>query len=373
MQNKKEFLNFYKNALNRLSADERALENFSSNGAQSNFNYINFNYKFSLYALAKYFFNLKLNFNDTRPVIIAVSGGGDSVALLWLMRAFFSSEIIAAHVNHCIRGAEADIDENFVKDIAEKRFGVKFISAKINVPELRQNGESIEEAARRLRHEWLIKTAEKFNAGGIALGHNKDDLAETVLFNILRGTGIRGSIGIPERRGLFFRPLLGLRREFLRDILRIRNIPWREDSTNNDINASARNFIRLELLPLINEKINSGAIEHLANFGEEMRTLRDDEERRGEFLFNDLLILCDKNFIILNRDKIRNLNKFEINLVIREAGRRMGVKTLSRRRTLELAELIKKYKNNNSFIFQWQSNFIVKYSDNGLCFMFAQF
>lgn len=361
MHNK--ILNFYKKALNRLSADERNFERVGD-----------FDYKFSLYALAGYFFKIfsgdKFKFlDDKRPVLAAVSGGGDSVALLWLMRAFYDGEIIAAHVNHCIRGSEADLDEKFVNEISQK-FGVKCVSKKINVPEMRLTGESLEAAARRLRHEWLISTAKNLNACGIALGHNRDDLAETVLFNILRGTGVRGGAGIPERRELFFRPLLGLRRDFLREILSLRGIPWREDSTNGDVDVSTRNFMRLELLPLIENKINADAIEHLADFGCEMRGLRDDEERRGGILFDELLISQSEGVIVLNREKIRALNDIDINLVIREAGRRMGLNTLSRSRTSELAGLIKKYRSDYSFIFQWQRDVTVKYKNGGLCVIF---
>ncbi|MBR1418676.1 MAG: hypothetical protein IJ576_06910, partial [Synergistaceae bacterium] len=183
---------------------------------------------------------------------------------------------------------------------------------------------------------------------------------------ILRGTGIRGSVGIPERRGLFFRPLLGLSRDFLREILSARNISWREDSSNQDVNISSRNFIRLELMPLIASKINNNAVGHLASFAEEMRTMRDAEEQRGHELFNELLIEHSDAQIILARDKLRALSERDIILVIREAGRLLNLKTLSRQRTLELAKLIKKYKSDNSFIFQWQKDFIVKYENNNL-------
>ncbi|MBQ9581628.1 MAG: tRNA lysidine(34) synthetase TilS [Synergistaceae bacterium] len=371
MRNNLEFKKFYNDALERLRPDER---DFECNKSK-------LEYKYSLYALAEYFFkvyntwpkDINLNFkaqaqNNSQAdnkILIAVSGGGDSIALLWLMRIFYDGEIIAAHVNHCLRGSESDGDEEFVKNFAAE-LNLKFTSARIDINNLKFKSESLEEAARRLRHEWLINTANKFNACGIALGHNRDDLAETVLFNILRGSGIRGGVGMPEARGLFFRPLLGLRREFLRELLQARNISWREDSTNQDINSSTRNFVRLELMPLIEDKINLNAIEHLANFAEEMRALRESEEQRGQDLFNNLLIEQCLNKIILNRDKLRALSEPDIILVIREAGRKLNLKTLSRVRTLELASLIKRYKSDNAFIFQWQKDFIVKYENNNL-------
>ena len=363
MRNNLEFNKFYNDALERLRPDER---DFECNKSK-------LEYKYSLYALAEYFFKLadawpkavNLNNLNNNKILIAVSGGGDSIALLWLMRTFYPGEIIAAHVNHCLRGSESDGDEEFVKTFAAE-LNLKFISARIDINNLKLKSESLEEAARRLRHEWLINTANKIDACGIALGHNRDDLAETVLFNILRGSGIRGGVGMPEARGLFFRPLLGLRRNFLRELLKARNISWREDSTNQDINSSTRNFVRLELMPLIENKINLNAIEHLANFAEEMRASRESEERRGEILFNNLLINQSADKIILNRDKLRALSEPDIILVIREAGRKLNLKTLSRVRTLELASLIKRYKSDNAFVFQWQKNFIVKYENNNL-------
>ena len=292
--------------------------------------------------------------------VLAVSGGGDSVALLWLFQKFYKGKIFVIHVNHGIRGQESDEDEKFVANLAEK-FGVEFISKKINVPEQKLKGESIEAAARRLRREaicGIVKT-KILNNPSIFLGHNRDDLAETVLFNILRGSGIRGSVGMTEMteyKGLkFYKPLLGLRREFLREILRVRDVSWREDSTNNDENYT-RNFIRKNLLPLINIKINSSSIEHLAAFGEDMRKIRTIEDERSR----ELLERCkesESQNLILNRKILRNFSNDERALIIREIGRNLELKTLSRRRCEELADLIAK---PSSFIFQWQDNINVK-------------
>ena len=187
------------------------------------------------------------------------------------------------------------------------------------------------------------------------LGHNRDDLAETVLFNILRGTGIRGGVGMTEssvRDGVtFFRPLLGLRREFLRDILRVRGYSWREDSSNND-DAYTRNYIRLRLLPEIESAINASAVEHLATFGEDMRKVRDDEDRRSR----EILTSCLEDSRTLDRRKLRKSGHDDIALVIRDMGRQMGLRTLSRGRCNELAGLIMR---GAPFVFQWQGGFTV--------------
>lgn len=326
-------------------------------------------FELSDYALKKYFLETGklqnwLNNENAENAFLAVSGGGDSIALLWFFHEFYENKFSVIHVNHGIRNDEADEDEKFVKDLANS-WGVEIYVKKISVPEQKLKGESTETAARRLRLEAIFETAAKNSK--IFFGHNRDDLAETVLFNILRGSGVRGSVGITEfteYKGLkFYRPLLGLRREFLREILRVRGIPWREDSTNKDENYT-RNFIRLNLIPLINEKINSSAVEHLASFGEDMRTFRNFEDEKSRELFERCLE-SEPPYLILSRKILRDFSGYERILVIREAGRKLKLKTLSRHRCEELAELIAKPSN---FIFQWERNIIVKSEKNKILF-----
>ena len=315
----------------------------------------NIPYEYSDYVLEKYFHETGTSQGwlpeNNKSVGVAVSGGGDSIALLWLCSKFYHGRIVALHVNHGIRGQESDSDMNFTKNFAES-LHIPFIAKSSSVPCERVKGESLESAARRVRHRDICEMSRELKLDFIFLGHNRDDLAETVLFNILRGTGIRGSVGIAESSELdgvkFYRPLLGLRRKFLRDILSIRNITWREDSSNND-DSYTRNYLRLKLLPLIESKINSSAIEHLANFGSDMRRVRELEDSQSQELLNYCI---DNNFsgLVLNRKKLRELNEDNITLIIRLAGRQLNLKTLSRSRCLELAKLITGTQN---FIFQW--------------------
>ena len=336
-------------ALGRLTLGERAVERDRRRVP----------YRLSLHALAGHFLEAGtrqgwLSAPNGAPVLLAVSGGGDSMAMLWLFRALYPGPIVAAHVNHGIRGEEADGDAAFVRRMAGL-WGLPFVERRVDVPGERRPGESIEAAARRARHRELLDMAGECGAWGVALGHNRDDLAETVLFNLLRGTGPRGAAGIPERRGPFFRPVLGLRREFLRDILRVRGIVWREDRTNELTETSAgagytRNFIRLELLPLIEARINVGAVERLAAFGEEMREYREDEEARGRALVEGALISSDEGGLALDRGRVMKLSPFERALLLREAGRRLGLTALSRGRAVELARLMGR---PGPFVFQW--------------------
>ena len=320
----------------------------------------NIPYELSDYVLGQYFRETgeRQGWLKSPGIIASVSGGGDSIALLWLCSKFYGGRLAAVHINHGIRGEESDGDEDFTASFAE-RLGIISMTVRISVPDERMKGESIESAARRLRHYHICRCAETLGIKTVLLGHNRDDLAETVLFNILRGTGIRGSVGMTECSELegvkFYRPLLGLRREFLRDILRVRGISWREDSTNSD-NTYTRNYIRLKLLPQIERKINASAAEHLAAFGEDMRKIRDREDNISLDLMNDCLELQAPVFT-LNRKKLRGLNDDDTALVIREAGRRLGLRTLSRGRCVELVRLI---KGTNNFIFQWCNNITAK-------------
>lgn len=318
-------------------------------------------FELSDYVLRKYFTDTGyrqgwLPEND-RTIIAAVSGGGDSISLLWMCKKFYHGHVIAVHVNHGIRGSESDGDEEYVRRFTES-VNAEFHSRRINVPNERMKGESIESSARRLRLRELCMMSKELKADCVFTGHNRDDLAETVLFNILRGTGIRGSVGMNESSEIdgvkFYRPLLGLRREFLREILRVRNISWREDCTNSD-ESYTRNFIRLNLIPLITERINSSSVEHLARFGEEMRALRLHEDNRSVDLLNECIE--SESPVILNRKKIRTLDDDDIVLVIRELGRRLSLRTLSHKRCFELARLIRKQEN---FIFQWSGNMTVR-------------
>ncbi|MDR2523126.1 MAG: tRNA lysidine(34) synthetase TilS [Synergistaceae bacterium] len=336
----------YRRALECLSPEEREQERSRA-----------IPYAFSLNALARFFFEagrrqgwLCARPEDVRgPVIVAVSGGGDSTALLWLFRVFFhEGRVIAAHLEHGIRGEESLADAAFVAETA-RLWGVEAEIHRTGVPGLLKKGESLETGARRLRYEFLETTAKKHGALGVALGHNKEDVAETVLFNLLRGSGARGAVGIPERRGIFFRPLLRCSRAFLRGLLHCRGLQWREDRTNTE-GACARNFIRNELIPLAEKKINAKATAHLAAFADEMRGWRAEEEARGAALLEAVGV--NGGEWRLDRGKARGFSLWERTLLAREIGRRLGLPTLPRGRCLELARLM---EGKEAFEFQWNA------------------
>ncbi|MDQ7798694.1 MAG: tRNA lysidine(34) synthetase TilS [Candidatus Edwardsbacteria bacterium] len=188
-------------------------------------------------------------------VLVALSGGPDSVFLLHALldlREDLKITLLAGHLNHRLRGAESDKDEAFVKVLAKKE-GVKLFSAQRDVAGYAKRHKlSIETAARELRREFLIKTADRYDCQKIATGHNLNDQAETVLMHIIRGSGLTGLKGIPAANGKFIRPMLGIGREEILEYLRVNKIEWREDSSNKSPEYS-RNKIRLTLIPQLKE------------------------------------------------------------------------------------------------------------------------
>jgi tRNA(Ile)-lysidine synthase len=189
-------------------------------------------------------------------VLVALSGGADSVALLHILRELEHTGELAlagvAHVNHQLRGREADEDEAFCSAMAAD-VGLPFAAGRVDVAGLAQGtGRSIEDAARELRYAFFATAADELAADAIAVGHSADDQAETFLLRLMRGAGTRGLAGIRPRVGRVVRPLLELSRDEIRAYVSGRGLPFREDSTNRDV-AIPRNRVRHELMPLLQQ------------------------------------------------------------------------------------------------------------------------
>lgn len=188
-------------------------------------------------------------------VVCALSGGADSMALLcalYEIKDDLCIEICAAHLNHSIRGEAADEDYLFVKAFCEK-LGVRLFYRKVDIPQLAIDAHIGEEEAGRIeRYRLLYDAAEELGGAKIATGHHKGDNAETVLFNLFRGSGARGLRGIPYKRDIIIRPLLDVTKGDAERFLTERGISWREDATNKECNYS-RNRIRNIILKKIEE------------------------------------------------------------------------------------------------------------------------
>lgn len=203
-------------------------------------------------------------------VLVCVSGGADSIALLdVLQRAGY--DCVVAHCNFHLRGEESNRDEVFVKTLTE---GTKVLVKHFDTAKYaKEQGLSIEMAARKLRYEWFAQIAKKEACQAIAVAHHQNDQAETILLNLKRGTGIRGLCGMrakspnPEGGDIsVIRPLLCTTRDYIEHYLRdIRHLPWVEDSTNKDTTIT-RNAIRNQLATY-----SKAEIEHIATTAEHMQ------------------------------------------------------------------------------------------------------
>ena len=211
-------------------------------------------------------------------VLVALSGGADSVALLFLLRALEAAGDAriagAAHLNHQIRGADADDDEAFCAALAS-RLGIPFVAGRVDVRTLaRAQKRSLEDAARVARYAFLERAADGLSADVIAVAHTRDDQAETFLLRLLRGAGTRGLAAIHPRHGRVIRPVLDVDRAELREFLSAMGEPFRDDASNDDVTI-LRNRVRHELLPLLRTRFSPRVVDVLAR---EASLARQDEE-----------------------------------------------------------------------------------------------
>lgn len=193
---------------------------------------------------------------EGQTIVVGVSGGADSVALLDILHAL-GYKCIIAHCNFHLRGEESGRDEMFVTNLAEQ-YGLALHKVDFDtIGYAKEKSVSIEMAARELRYDWFENLSILAGADEISVAHHSDDSVETILLNLVRGTGIRGLVGISPRNGNIVRPLLCINRKEVVDYLNERKIPFIVDSTNNE-NIYSRNKIRLDILPLF-ETINPSA------------------------------------------------------------------------------------------------------------------
>ena len=206
-----------------------------------------------------------LNANDL--YIIALSGGADSVALLLLLKnAHFN--VHAAHCNFHLRGDESDRDEAFCMELCQK-LGVELHRAHFDTREYAElHKVSIEMAARELRYKWFEQLRQDIGAAGICVAHHRDDSVETVLLNLVRGTGLRGLTGIQPRNGNILRPLLCVSRAEIEAFLAEKGQEYVTDSTNLEANVQ-RNIVRLEVLPLL-RNLNPAVAENIQRTAENL-------------------------------------------------------------------------------------------------------
>ena len=191
-------------------------------------------------------------------ILVSLSGGADSVFLLFFLNKHkekYKSEIGAFHLNHMLRGKDADNDEKFCSELC-RSYNIPFFSVRKNIKLLsKKNKVSFEEAGRDARYDELENISRKNGYNKIATAHNAGDNAETILLNLIKGTGLKGLGGIPVKRNNIIRPLLPLKKEQILKYLELKKINYRTDKSNEEPDFE-RNFIRLNIIPLVKEKLN---------------------------------------------------------------------------------------------------------------------
>ncbi len=214
------------------------------------------------------------------PILVALSGGPDSAALLHLLVDYgkeFGTPIYAAHVDHLIRADEHERDRDHCVEMC-KRLGIELFIKTVDVPSLaKESGESIELCARRVRYDFFADVMKKHGIPLLATAHNADDNLETQLMSLIRGTGLRGICGIPTIRevngGLLIRPILSMSKAEVFDFCRENGIDYVIDSTNS-LPDGTRNRMRLEVVPVLKD-INKSAVKNSTRLS---RAAREDED-----------------------------------------------------------------------------------------------
>ena len=232
--------------------------------------------------------------------LCAVSGGMDSMCLLHLTLQWAGAhgcEVRAAHFNHELRGEQADRDEAFVREICAA-WGVPCAFGRGDTRQLAKRQHlTLEEAARRLRYQFLEQTAQDQDCPVILTAHHAEDNAETMLLNLVRGTGIRGLAGIPPTRGRIARVLLDVSREELEAYAKEQRIPWVIDETNYDPDAASRNLLRWKVLPVLRE-INPRAVHHMGDTADELWEINRMLDRRIQWLTRQETSVSEKGVSI---------------------------------------------------------------------------
>jgi tRNA(Ile)-lysidine synthase len=274
-----------------------------------------------------------INAND--KIVLGVSGGPDSLFMLHILNKLkedLQFKIVVAHVNHMIR-KEAGEEEIFVKEFC-KKINVEFHSKRIEVEKYANNNKmGLEEAGRKIRYEFFDEIAKVTNANKIAIAHNKNDKVETIIMNLLRGSGVTGLQGIqPIKDDRIIRPIIEIERKDIEKYCKEKNLEPRIDISNFD-NTYTRNKIRNVVIPYIKEEFNPNFIETITRLSEVITEENKFLNNVTEQKYRSILIKRGENEILLdlkkfNSEEIVIKNRLILHAILQLNGNTQGIEKI---------------------------------------------
>lgn len=292
--------------------------------------------------------------NSKDKIVLGVSGGPDSMAMLDILRQIkdeMNFEMYVAHINHNIRGKEADADEEYVKKYCEK-YNIKCFSKKIDVPTIAQDKKiGTEEAGREVRYNYFEEVLIETKSNKIAIAHNKNDKVETIIMHILRGSGISGLKGIePKRDEKYIRPLIECDRTEIEKYCEDNKLNPRIDKTNFE-NEYTRNKIRNIVIPYIKQEFNPNIIETITRLSDVIASEDRYIEDTSIVEYKKICILESTDKIELKLKEFNKLDKVIQNRIILLSVRKIFGSTQGIEK-VNLEDIIKLCNNNigNKFL-----------------------
>ncbi|MCR5590449.1 MAG: tRNA lysidine(34) synthetase TilS [Lachnospiraceae bacterium] len=287
-------------------------------------------------------------------IVEGISGGADSVCLFLMLEEYKKEagfNTVAVHVHHGIRKKSADKDQKFVEKLCASK-GVELKTFRKDIPLIcKITKESEEECGRRIRYELFDDVCRQYENAKIAVAHHMNDQAETVIFRIIRGSGIKGLTGMEAKRDNIIRPLLCLKREEIEQYLEEQEQSYRDDETNSTLEYS-RNYIRKKIIPKF-ESVRKNAVEHINALSGEAADINAFMEKKAAELLDKASEEADRKYITKGLSKKYKsdvlmeaepiLLKFAVRALITEAG--VSIKDVTRSHIDSLCELIAKPKS----------------------------
>jgi tRNA(Ile)-lysidine synthase len=288
-------------------------------------------------------------------IVVGFSGGPDSVFLVEMLlklKEKIDFDLVLVHINHLLRGEEAQRDEDFSIDYGKRR-GLEVFARKIDITTLgKEKGLTLEEAGREARYDYYHEIMRKIGGNKIALAHNKDDQIETFMFRLSRGTGLSGLEGIVSKRDMYIRPISEIYKSDILNYLDSNSIPYCIDSTNLE-NEFTRNSIRLDLIPFIEQRYNPRFKDKIFSLIEEIREI-------NEFVKEEINSFTDVE--VLNIDQILKFSKTLRGKILSNYLYRYGLE-LNRKKILLIESILEKGGSqeiflNNEYILKKEYNLL---------------